>query len=222
MKTFILSCDDSRFESVLKRLPESIQEVERVCVTPDTVGEVPSWFEAPVDRWCITKATTTALERALECDDDCLYFEDDAIFREDFEKWFPRLIEDLPENWDQLFIGGQIGLDSVGPRQVPTTPLLLEASCVHRNHAVLTNKKSLKRVIDWYLTNEGWGSHHTCDWRLLYLHRKNDFHVYIPSMGWLVGQGGGESILDHVKYPDRWWDFTMPEIYLHSEVDGVL
>lgn len=217
MKVFILSCDDKRFEDLLSRLPKSIQEPERICVTPENVGEVPDWFEAPADRWCITKATTTALEKALECNEDCLYFEDDAIFRDDFEKWYPLLLDALPEDWNQLFLGGQLGLDGEQHKPVISTKLLREASCVHRNHAVLTNKNCLRRVIDWYLSEEAWGSKHTCDWRQLYLHRQSDFHVYIPAMGWLVGQGGGESILDCRTYPDRWWDFTMPEIYLHME-----
>lgn len=216
MKTFILSSDDKRFEQLLGRYPELLPKPERICITPENVGEIPSWFKAAPDRWCITKANVAALEAAIEADDDCLYFEDDAIFREDFEKWFPRLIEALPKNWNQLFLGGQLGLDNEPVMEVPTTPLLLEASCVHRNHAVLTNKNTLKRMRDWFMSEEGWSCRHTCDWRQLYLQRKQDFHVYIPAMGWLVGQGGGESLLDHIKYPDRWWDFTMPEMYTHG------
>lgn len=220
MITYILSADTERYEACLKRLPESVAgEVKRICVTPENVGEVPEWFNAPTDRWCITMATVKALEAARDSDEDCLYFEDDAIFRADFEKWYPQLLEALPEDWDQLFLGGQLGLDTRKPLHwLKDTDLLLHASAVHRNHAVLTRKESLQRCIDWYLSDgEGWPCRQTCDWRILYLQKQLDWQVYVPAMGWLVGQGAMPSLLDHREYPDRWWHFTYPESLFERE-----
>lgn len=219
MRTYILSSDDTRFKACCDRLPGCVSgEVERICVTPDTVGSVPDWFSAPVDRWCITMATVKAMQRALECDEDCLYFEDDVVFRDDFEKWYPKLLSALPSNWNQLYLGGQLGIDGEFlPRLCPQSELLMIPSSVHRNHAVLTKKDSLQRCIDWYLAEHGWESKQTCDWRILYLHRREDWNVYIPAMGWLVGQGENFSLLDHKQYPARWWHFTYLEAIEENE-----
>lgn len=212
---FIISIDDEKYQSFLQRAEAAFGEdpgCVRICITPETLEtEPPAWFQAHKSRWCLCQAILTALKTARDAGDDCEIFEEDCIFAEGFAEKRERFLAGLPEDWDMAYLGGQcLALQFYPLKTVKDHPEVLLCKNAHRNHAWICRHASIQRLIDWLETGP-WPCRHTTDWRIGYLQMKEDFHVYIPRSGWLCGQGAGYSSLDRREYPDRWWQFTVPE-----------
>lgn len=212
---YVISHIDEKFLAFQERMNAvwaEHPEIDRINITPETnPEEVPKWWMALPDRWALCVAIKTALSKALERGEDCELYEQDAVFAEDFEARREAFLAALPEDWDMAYLGGQCLARNLYPLQeVKGNDEVLLCKNAHRNHAWICKNASIPRLLEW-LNGERWPCRHTTDWRIGYLQMQEDFHVYIPRSGWICGQGAGYSSLDKKEYPDRWWQFTVPE-----------
>ena len=217
MAFYIISHEDEKFTAVADRLKTALKldgklPCYRINITPENCPEeIPSWWTAMPDRWALCCAIREALCLAIENDEDCELYEQDAVFCEDFKEKRLAFLSALPDDWDMAYLGGQLLASNFYPLQeVKENDQVLLCKNAHRNHAWICRRSSIPRLLEW-LEGEKWPCKHTTDWRIGYLQMKDDFKVYIPKNGWLAGQGAGLSTLDKVETPERWWHFTEKE-----------
>lgn len=203
---------------ILSAMDDKTLDIICVNVTPETLPEglaEPAWWEGHANRWALVAAAIIALEHAALHETDALVFEQDVIFVDDFYSRFSALLENTPDDWSQIYLGGQLLARAHHPPQ-PVNAYVQHAPTVHRTHAWLTRSTACRRVAAW-LRESMWAGRQTLDWRLMYLHLKPDFKAYMPADRWLCGQAGGVSSLDGKVYPDRWWEFNEPYASLEHE-----
>lgn len=85
-----------------------------------------------------------------------LFFEDDAILDVDF---WPRALDaydDLPDDWDILYLGGQHCIHG-RPRPEAFSKNLYKIQNVNRLHAYAIRLSSLPKIILWFEENHDWG-----------------------------------------------------------------
>ena len=114
-------------------------------------------------------------------------FEDDAIFCENFTQLFFNFIANIPDDWDQAYIGGQ--------HLEPTTRInefVVLGANINRTHAYMVkNRDSAAKIIDGLSDTELWTTHlkhrmHV-DHALGHLHYNKLIKAY-ASDPFLVGQ----------------------------------
>lgn len=211
MKKYIISCDDSRYAACLERIPAFLGEFERINITPESnQTPQPSWFQAEPTRWALTCAYIQGVTAAMAANEPVLFFEDDVVFRDDFQSQYEAIMADLPEDWDMLYLGGQLLASNMYPvRDRIGHDTVKYGRHIHRMHAWMTNVKALEKVyMAW--TDPKYPGVCTCDWIIGYLHLQPDFNAYIPSCDWICGQGENDSSLTLVHEPERWWFYTEP------------
>ena len=212
---FILSIDNERYNRFMTRFQEAFKEpteITKIGYTPDTLPvPVPRWWQTAPARWALVQGDLFALCTAYEAGEDCELYEDDCVFRKDYLERRNTFLNNLPDDWDMAFQGGQILARNYYPlRAVDGNDHVLRTQSAHRNHAWICRHTFIPTVLDWY-NKPLWPGRHTWDWRMVYLHTNPEYHIYIPKAGWLCGQGSGTSSLEGITYPERWWHYTEPE-----------
>ncbi len=185
------------------------------------LAKPPPWFsDACPDpgAWGCLRTHLRIWEDALSGSwDDVLVFEDDAIFCEGFAEKFARFMARVPDDWDQIYLGGQhlYAIDQNGdtrpgfssPPQV-VNEYVLRCENANRTHAYAMRPAMMQAAIDTCaLLPPGMPtsrSYHV-DFRLGSLHPTHK--VYAPTR-WLVGQEHGKSDVlggrkDHKR---KWWN----------------
>jgi GR25 family glycosyltransferase involved in LPS biosynthesis len=70
--------------------------------------------------------------------DRLLLLEDDVVFHARAPQWLDRLMSEVPEDWDQLYLGGQ-HLKEAWP--VKEKPFIWKARNVNRTHAYALQRR---------------------------------------------------------------------------------
>lgn len=209
-QVFCISHDDERYQAFLERLPEVFDrtKVTRIIVTPETSPPPPEWWCGGAVQWAIVCAHLQCWKLAEADGKHALVFEHDAVFHPDFAARFHDFINHLPKDTDQAYLGGQLLFqEHREPLRMKRNSHVLEPLNVHRTHAYLTLNRALRRVMD-FVEEPFWNCSQTIDHRLLYIQMRQDFHVYIPSTGWMCGQGEGVSAPENTVWFERWWPWT--------------
>lgn len=100
-----------------------------------------------------------------------LVFEDDVMFINDYENIIPNALNDLPEDWDMIFFGGNI-CDKIYQK----TPFLGKLSHIQSTHAYGINKIFIHDVLSRY------NDVYSTPMDLIYssLVKANNFYITIP------------------------------------------
>jgi len=141
-----------------------------------------------------------------------LVLEDDAVPCEGFREKLAAVLADLPDDFDQLYLGWQaLHSDRVPPTRI--TEHLGRAGNCNRNHAILYSRKGavkiLKRLLD---LSERKPKHHIDHW-LGELHEELDdnglhrYNCYI-SIPAIVYQAAGNSDISGKETPLNKWLYT--------------
>lgn len=165
-----------------------------------------SWYRAGNGAWgCLQTHIRIAQDVWLNGAPDYLVFEDDVVFDKGFEERLDDFMDKVPENWDQIYLGGQ---HRGSPRWVNSA--VYEAGRINRTHCF-----ALKReTIPDFLTHVTDAQDHIkakypkhIDHRLEDAHETRKWVTYTPSW-WLVGQGENDSQINGNWHPDKWWDYN--------------
>jgi|TARA_R110002167_G_scaffold102250_2_gene265420 hypothetical protein len=182
------------------------------------------WWRAGNGAWgCLQTHVRIAQQAWLDGVANYIVFEDDIIFDSEFEQRLAEFMEALPENWDQIYLGGQ---HRAAPRHVCDE--VYEAKRINRTHCFALKRDTipdfLNHVTDYGDHIEsGYPKH--IDHRLEDAHKSRRWVTYTPSW-WLVGQGENNSMVNGRQHPDKWWDYNpafsrkLPFVWVDREPSG--
>lgn len=138
-----------------------------------------------------------------------LVFEDDAAFCEDFADRAKAFLAHVPDDWDQLYFGGEHMFHrSLAPEGVHN--YVLRCTDVNRTHAYAMRRRMLAVAYRHVSAIPQAGEQLTrldyhVDNKLGELHQSGEFKVYAPR-DWLVGQAAGPSDVAGARYKNtQWW-----------------
>ena len=147
-KVFILTlpgADERRavLEGHLREV--GIVDLSRVTWVRAVAGSVcppPIWFRAGEGAWgCLCSPVRMAQDAAMDGVESYFVIEDDAIFRGDACERLGRVMAELPEDWGQLYLGGEHLRE----------PVAL-AGNVNRTHAYAVHRRAFSRF-QYHVTN---------------------------------------------------------------------
>ena len=165
--------------------------------------------------WGCLRSHHRVWESALNDDvQGLLVFEDDAVFCKQFNVRLLDFLGAVPDDWDQVYLGGQhLGVDGLWPQ--PVNAQVLRGRYVNRTHAYMIRRPMLDELYRHF--QEPWASENSqmfhLDHQLCQLHRKfnkierrYEWDIYCPRQ-WLVGQAEDVSDVKMGK-PQRehWWE----------------
>lgn len=178
----------------------------------------PAWWSAGNGAFgCLmshVQAIGDAIHDGLE---SVLILEDDVVFHPRASEWLPGLMEVLPEDWGQLYLGGQY-LKREPVVVEGTEGRVMRPHNVNRTHAFALRKSAMAPVLrhvlhapDYlrYATTETGmpmleGNAFHIDHQLGRAHEREDWAVYSPRW-WLAGQAAGDSNVSGRVNPELWW-----------------
>ncbi|MGI8604084.1 MAG: glycosyltransferase family 25 protein [Verrucomicrobiales bacterium] len=165
----------------------------------------PAWWNAGNGAWgCLLSHARVIQDAIMDGLEDFLVLEDDAVFQPAALGMLERLMNEVPEDWEQLYLGGQHMHE---PEDVADRPFVLRAWNVNRTHAYALRRPAFVRfhqhlwhAPDYIDHKDGWHLDH----QLGVAHQRGDWKVYAPCW-WLAGQESDWSNISGRKLPRLWW-----------------
>lgn len=194
-KAFLISLKirADRYENFQKRYPPSdlLPEVQLwnavhgdVCVPPDN-------WHAGNGAWGCYRSHMAILEHCInEGVDSYIVFEDDAQFRKDFQEEVANFFSELPQDWEMVYLGGQLLHEHAHPPIKISKNVYLPFN-VNRTHCFALRGNGLRKVYR-HCSNLPFHTAEHIDHHLGRLHESGNINLYCPGR-WLVGQGGVSS-----------------------------
>lgn len=202
---FLISLPERR-DSAIRRLydvgPVAEDVVFITAFRGDVIG-VPSWWRAGGGAWGCYTSHLHALHRVWQSGAErALIVEDDVIFAPDFQSKLSLLMENVPEDWGQLYLGGQFRGQT---EQI--NKYVLRPSRINRTHAYAVTRSAIPSILRHLTEYEGFlkeGQVFHIDHHYEEAHAKRAWGVYAPTW-WLCGQGETHSAVNgRLEWP-RWW-----------------
>lgn len=171
----------------------------------------PAWWKSGNGAWgCLMSHLHVVHEAIMDGLENYLVIEDDVCFHSRTREMLGRLMREMPEDWDQIYLGGQ---HLKPPLPVQGSPFVLRGQNVNRTHAFMLKRKAFVRFQQHilhapdYIAHPGWHIDH----QLGTAHERRDWNVYCPAW-WLAGQDEGSSNISGRNNPRMWWH---PWTYSH-------
>ena len=201
-RVFIINCKHrpDRLGRVKAHLDESgMADVSKVVVVSAIIGD---WTTHPVGwgagrgAWGCLRSHMRICEDAMHERDDnrkmtlqnYLVLEDDVFFLPDAKEKLNSFMEALPDDWDQIYLGGQHQR-----KPVSLGNGLLVGLSVNRTHAYALNQKCFQPFYRHICYAPDYiGSKKHIDHQLELAHQRRDWDVYCPPE-WICGQEAGSS-----------------------------
>ena len=167
----------------------------------------PPYFKAGGGAWgCLQSHLRVAQDAAMDGLESYLVLEDDAVFDRRSSGFLRQFMNELPEDWGQIYLGGQHLHE---PGTVPGTSLVYRCHNVCRTHAYAVHKRALGRFQQHigeaadYMARGQWHLDH----QLGLAHERDVWPTYAPAW-WLAGQEEGSSNISGRRNPRLWWHLT--------------
>ncbi len=192
------------------RYPERFRAIDAQKIRP------PTWWRAGAPAWGCHQSHLRVLEQALQDGmNSILVLEDDVCFSQDFRRNTEQFLEALPNDWHQIYLGGQY----IRPGKNPPTAVnhhVLKAHNINRMHAYAMRGSFIpaayKHLCDYEshveqhkrLGPKGGEKAHHVDHRMGVLHESGRWNIYCPTT-WLAGQGAGRSDILGKDLGPRYW-----------------
>jgi GR25 family glycosyltransferase involved in LPS biosynthesis len=195
---------NDRLEKFREAYPESFLGELQVwrAVHGDTVQH-PSWWTAGRGAWGCYRSHMQILEHAWNMGyESYLVFEDDAVFAEDFSQALCTMMQSIPDDWDQAYLGGQLLYEIEHPPK-RVSPHWLIPYNVNRTHCFAVHRRGYSKLYEHLLSLPFHEGEHI-DHHLGRLHECRGVNVYVPER-WIVGQDAGWSNISGKENDENWW-----------------
>jgi hypothetical protein len=202
-----------RWESFCQRLPADWpfpQPVRWPAVDERIDGnESPLYFTQCRGAWGCYQSHVAVLRWVRDNDlDKVLVLEDDCVWCDGFTEKAQRFLSRVPDDWQQLYLGGQHYNETKGlPRAVDGE--VLRVFDVNRTHAYAV-RADFAEFAYRYLTKRPHNRH--IDYVFGEIHERGFYPVYAPRR-WLVGQSASKSDVakdasgrDGLMKEEAWWN----------------
>ena len=164
----------------------------------------PVWWRAGNGAWgCLMSHLRIVQDAIMDGLENYMVLEDDAVFQPRAVEMLARLMREVPDDWDQIYLGGQHLKE---PAPVPGRPFLLRCRNVNRTHGFILRRRAFVKFQQHilhapdYLARPGFHIDH----QLGVAHERADWKVYAPAW-WLCGQEAGASNISGRTNPRMWW-----------------
>ena len=175
---------------------------------------VPAWWKSGGGAWgCLLSHVGVLGEAVWDRLENYLVLEDDALLSPHFEEQFEMFMNAVPNNWDQLYFGGQNLLTPV-----KINSQVIEPKDMNRTHAFALRQSVYSRFgahvmhAPDFISEYGSGGCPHIDHQLGRAHRRGDWRTYAPYTN-LVGQRENRSVINGCWHPDKWWDWPEGDCY---------
>jgi len=214
-RVYVINCAHrpDRLKETKKHLRETgMADVEKVYFYSAIIGD---WTTCPVDwvsgrgAWGCLRSHQRILEDVLHTRDDryrmslenVLVLEDDVIFKDDSLEKLNLFMEALPEDWGQIYLGGQHRRKT----SFTKSDSVLVGNSVNRTHAYAVNQPTFTQLYRHisYATDYR-HTHKHIDHQLELAHQRKDWPVYCPKE-WIAGQRAGSSNISGKTNGDQFW-----------------
>lgn len=171
----------------------------------------PDGWKSGAGAWGCMRSHLRILEQVMmDRMDKLLILEDDACFTDQFPEKVEEFLTSVPDDWDQLMLGGEHVNTNGNPKLVK--PGVYRCTDCERTHCYAIRGKFLKKLYQrWAAVGEFSGEVH-CDWIMGRNPEMQCQHrVYAPER-FLVGQERGKSDIDGGQQPKKFWNPPAPNL----------
>lgn len=175
------------------------------------------WFRGGNGAWGCLMSHLRIVQDALMDDEPghILVFEDDAVFSDDWLERMHKIMEEVGNNWDMLYLGGQhLHMPRVKPYRMPYNKEVVNARNINRTHAFAINKKFLRKYQQHIMYAPDYidaKSNFHIDHQLGILHQHQNYTI-LAAQPWVNGQGAGLSWTCGRKTGENWWKIKEEQI----------
>lgn len=163
---------------------------------------VPLWWHAGGGAWGCMQSHRQVLEQALmDGVRSILVLEDDVTFRPDFGQRISEFLANVPGDWEQLMIGGQLFAHS--KKEKVAEGVLRVVDC-QRTHCYALRGRAIRDLYSKWCASSGHCDHVMGPWQASY-------RVYAPEP-FLAGQSDGTSDISGADNPTKYWDAPRAEM----------
>jgi len=195
-----------RFEQQLSAVNWPFAPPQRVEAIDGCLHAPPRWWIAGRGAWGCHCTMLGIMEAALaDGVERMLVLEDDVCFVPDLHERALRFLAAVPDDWDQIYLGGQF-LVRHHPRYTVVNAEVVRPFEVNRSHAFGVCRRFLA-PLHRHLADLDGHAHFPrlhVDHRMGQLHRTGRFGIYAP-VQWLAGQAEGHSDILGCWAPQRFW-----------------
>jgi GR25 family glycosyltransferase involved in LPS biosynthesis len=205
-KVFVISLLDrnDRLSVFLQNIPNPwpFAPIEVFKAIDGKSEKIPNWWRSTPGAWGCYRSHHEIIKSCINNNiDSVLIFEDDAIFDNEFIDKAKIFFDNLPNDWEMCYLGGQ-HLNK--PSDIVINNAIAIGTNINRTHAYAINKSGFKKL-DHYLSIDPWPiKKHHIDHMYGYLHKNNIIKPYCP-LNMIVGQDAGQSDIVDFIFPLRWW-----------------
>ena len=191
-KAFVINLPfkSDRLSVFQSSLPKSIGPVE---VWPAVHGDSilhPDWWKSGRGAWGCYRSHLQILEHCYQKRiESYVVFEDDAIFCDEFDRQLCEFLREVPHDWEQIYLGGQLLHEVQHPPRAVSDHVFIPYN-VNRTHCFAVHRRGYEKVYKHLFDQMKPGEH--IDHHLGRLHESGRLKLYCPGK-WLVGQDGGPS-----------------------------
>jgi GR25 family glycosyltransferase involved in LPS biosynthesis len=178
---------------------------QRFAAVDGQLVKPPTWWLEGAAAWGCYRSHARILENCLLAGiESVLVLEDDAVFSDDFTTQVSVFLEQVPEDWEMLYLGGQhLDAVTIPPRQI--NRWVYQPYNVNRTHAFAVRGKVFMQRLYRHLHEwDDWEPGHHLDHHLGRLHQERTHRIYAPKH-WLVGQAAGNSDIAGRDSKQRFW-----------------
>lgn len=231
-KTFVINLPfkTERLEAFQRAVPRILGEVQ---VWPAVHGDSiqhPSWWKSGRGAWGCLRSHLQILEYCYQQKvESYLVCEDDSIFRPDFTEVFTKFMAELPGDWQQVYLGGQLLHEMQHPPRKVSDNVYVPHN-VNRTHCFAVHQRGYEEI--YKHLNEPFRDCEHIDHHMGRLHETGAIKIYCPGK-WIVGQDSGPSSIsgnnnaatywvDPEKLSDAnraWQKRPIPAVFLEASIE---
>ena len=188
---------------------QELGEVERVSAIDGNRATHPPWWRSGAGAWGCYRSHLRVIEDAINSQQtSLLVFEDDALLCDDFGRKAQAYFDNLPDDWQWAYLGGQHWKVEQQP-PVKVNDYVSRGWNIQRTHAYAIRGRSALMNIYRHLTRDDWSSSiddpHHVDKQYGQLQQQSKVPIYCPPV-FLVGQREGTSNIGPREQEERWWN----------------
>ena len=192
-----------RLDRFMQSVPDCFGTIKVWSAVHGDTVRPPKCWTAGNGAWGCYRSHMQILEDAIAKKlESYVVFEDDAIFADDCEPQTWSFVEALPNDWQQIYLGGQLIHEAKRPPSRVNDNVLIPYN-VNRTHAFAVHSRGYQDLYD-HLCPIPFAQHEHIDHHLGRLHESGKFCVYVPNR-WLVGQGSDWSNISGKFNEDTFW-----------------
>jgi hypothetical protein len=166
----------------------------------------PSWWQCGAGAWgCLLSHARVVQDAMADGVESLLVLEDDATFHPRAAQMLDAFMQQVPADWDQIYLGGQ---HLATPAPVPGAPMVYRPHNVNRTHAYALKQHVMARFHEHIWAPPGDRRGPTDGWQIDHqlgsAHESRAWNLYSP-LWWLCGQEAGQSSTCGAVQPRYWW-----------------